>query len=287
MNLNTPEKIIRKELGNQNKSFYNSQTILRDELLKVLERLKEENQGKYSLNNFSKKTGIQKQRLSDFFNGRLTFKKRIVLEKLEPIISKETLKKYLKEVDFESLKTETRPDKSIDIFSIDENGTFYLTDDQRKFSEDPYSFALLLAFDLEDYEPNIEWISKRIGLSKKESKARLDRITDLGLLEKTDGFYRSSGLRPNLIDSKLNKTTHEHFKRLSNLISNQYISEKDDQVRRGKNYFHYMYFNVDPADLDKFESEIKKSILKFQKNQINSNPKQICSLMTSFSQISQ
>ncbi len=271
-----------KERLNKNKSFYNSQTILRDELKKALEQYKNENGGKFSLNDFSKKTGISKPNLSAFFNEKLVFNKKVVLGKLQPHLSKKVLDRYLKEIDFESLKSETRPDKSVDIFSVNEKGEQYLTKAQKEFSEDPYSFAILMAFDLEDYEPNVEWFSKRFYLSKDDIFHRLELLLRVGMIERDGGFYKSTGKRPVSIDRKKNKCIIKHLSRLNDIHDDVFKKELFDGKNESKAYNDSWFFSLDPEDAEGLKNEMRLFIKKFQRKQIKSKPKEIYSLNIRF-----
>ncbi len=278
MNLEPKKDVYTKEKPKNNTSFYNSQTILRDELLNVLNRYKKENRGKFSLNDFSKKVGIAKPSLSAFFNGRHAFKKRVVLKKLKPYISEKVLTRFLKEVDFESLKLETRPDQSVNIFEMDENGIPYLTKDQKEFTSDPLCFALIHLFDLEDFDPSLAWMASRLRLSVEETKSKLELLVRLKLLEKRNRKYISNGARPVVINKIKNRATILHTTKLNQRHTNFLNQQLRTKTKEEKSSFQWWYFSLDPNDIDIFSQEIISFTKKFQRKQIESKPKKIYAL---------
>ncbi len=268
-----------KILKPKNTSYYNSQTILREAIIQAIEKRKKE-KGKCSLGDFSKLTDIPKQHLSEFLNHKREFKKKIVSKKLKSYIPKKTLIKFIKEHDFEksiSFENKPRPDSSVDVFSIDKKGNQYLNKDQEAFTRDPYCYVLLVAFDLENFEPNIDWFIDKIDLKKNEIFKKLELLARLKLIDKKNGFYTSSGRRPNTISYHLNKAFKKFHEGLVKIQLNHISS-------RGLQYiFSEWFFSpIDQNDFDDFMVELKALTRKFHQKQLSSKPKKIYAFNLNF-----
>ncbi len=264
----------------KNVSYYNSQTILRDELLRIFEKRKKSNSQKYSLSKFASELSIPRSSLSEFLSGKLSFKKRIVTDRLKDHISKRILSKFLKEHEFEqkvSFEKLDRPNNSVDIFSIDKNGNQYLNKDQEAFTRDPYCHILLVAFDLEDFHPSIDFFLSKFKLRKKEIIEKLDLMVRLGLIEKTRNFYQASGKRPKSIDYKCNKKGSQFIESLSKIYLNFVNNPKLNFSGVDRNYSHFEWFfsPLNPSDVDDFKDELRALTRRFHQKQLSSKPKKV------------
>ena len=261
-------------------SYYNSQTILRDELERVFEARKKQVNGRYSLSRFAHDLGIPKSSLSEFFNGKLAFKKRVVARRIKPFISEAVYELFLKEHDFEKkidFEEFSRPENTINLYSVDEDGIPYLNEKQERFTEDPYCFIFLVAFDLEDFEPSVAWFVRKFGLSEAETQEKLELLLDLRLLERHGDFYRSMGARPRTIKKKFNHTGPKFIETINRVNQRFLDSEKQSFSGESRNYSYFEWFfsPLNPSDVDQFKKELSALTRKFHQKQLSSKPKRV------------
>ncbi|MEQ1666037.1 MAG: DUF4423 domain-containing protein, partial [Bdellovibrionales bacterium] len=143
----------------------------------------------YSMRAFSKKIGVSQAAISQILAG----KRPITRKSAEKILG--GLNKDPSEI-IEILNSTS--DKNHIYKSIDMD-TYYMIADW-------YYYAILSLAETKDFESSIEWIAKRLGLSKKTTSDAIDRLLRLQLLA---------------LDSKTKKikSTGEQFEALSALAN--------------------------------------------------------------------
>ncbi len=270
---------ITQKTSFSSKACYNSQTLIKDELLKMIKQKKKQNPN-YSLVAFSKELGCTTPYLSSVLRGKRPIRRFAAKKYVKPLVSKTVWNKIEEEFKYESEIVLSRPKKSVKIYS-EKNGEKYLNEDQKVFYSDPICFALLHVFELEDFNPSLKWIASRLRLTVKEAKEKLKLLVRLGLLTKQNDQYMSNGTRPVLMKGNGNHNhVPAHTLKLSALL-NDFIcnqNQKFDGTKRGYSEFNWWYFALDPKDIDDLKREIESFIKKFQRRQLPSASKEVYSL---------
>lgn len=140
----------------------------------------------YSLRAFARDLGISPERLSSVLNGKYG-------------LSVESAKRVAKKLDLAEAQTElfcllvegeharsqaARKMAKEKIESLTKEPTaHFLTLDAFQVIADWYHFAILELTLVSDFQSNLNWISKKLGISKVEAKLAIERLLRLELLE--------------------------------------------------------------------------------------------------------
>lgn len=116
---------------------------------------------------------------------------------------------------------------------------------------DWYCFAILNLADCEGFRWNVKWIAKRLSISAAEVAAGLDRLEQVGLVERKNGRYsvcRDYVLSPDGIPSEAIRNFHRQIlQKASRALDLQKISERE---------ISGVGFAVDPKSLPAIKKEI-------------------------------
>jgi len=116
---------------------------------------------------------------------------------------------------------------------------------------DWYCFAILNLADTEGFRWNPKWIAKRLGISATEVSAALDRLEQVGLVDRKKGKYeicKDYVLSPDGIPSEAIRNFHRQIlQKASRALDLQKITERD---------ISGVGFAVDPKSLPAMKREI-------------------------------
>lgn len=135
----------------------------------------------YSLRDFAKFLNLPPGRLSELMSG----KRRITAKLMEKICTALDAGEKERQALLEAAnqkKGEYKPLKK------------QLTEKQFSVIADWYHFAILSLLQTTDFQSDVSWIAKRLGISTVQCQAAVDRLIDLGLLKyKDEDLIRSYG----------------------------------------------------------------------------------------------
>ena len=157
------------------------QNVLREQLSEIQRK-----NPRYSLRSYAKKVGVHVGALTYIMNG-----KRNVSKDLAERITRRLLLDPQQRSEILGLFPEKRIHRKPGLAQGEVLESRYLAFSaaQFKIAAEWEHFAVLSLMKCEDFEPNVAWISKRLGISPTRSRQVIDRLQELGLIELT-----SSGL---------------------------------------------------------------------------------------------
>lgn len=131
---------------------------------------------RYSLRAFAQHLNIQASLLSRILRGKIPLTEKALNRFCEPLnIGQAEYKAFSREIHDEKVSRGLKdPNEVVREINLDEF----------KFIQDWYHFVILELVTLPDFQPNPEWIAKRINISKVEAQMALKRLMDIGELEK-------------------------------------------------------------------------------------------------------
>ena len=130
---------------------------------------------RYSLRAFAQHLNIQASLLSRILRGKIPLTEKALNRFCEPLnIGQSEYKSFSREIREE--KTSRGQKKSDEVIRE-------IKLDEFKFIQDWYHFVILELTTLPGFQPDPEWISKKINITKSEAQMALKRLIDIGELE--------------------------------------------------------------------------------------------------------
>jgi uncharacterized protein (TIGR02147 family) len=204
---------------------------------------------RYSLRLFAIKLGFSPGRVSEYISGKrpITLKQALkIADRLSYPPDKR--RRFFHCIEFENLLPSEEP---TDIDSAYRK----LSAEAFAVVADWYHFAILSLMDLDNFKASEEWISARLGISKKTAREAIQRLINIGLLEKRRG--QLSKLTPSHATTSDVPST---ALRISHKQTLQQASEALDNVPIHLRDITSITMAVNPMKLN----EAKKLIKKFR-----------------------
>lgn len=245
-----------------------SQQVLRKEIERVLVDC--------TPTEFSRKTGVSLSNLSNFLSGRRVFRRKAATKYFKSILNRKSWSKVSKEF----LLEETLEQPHVEMFSLSSDGEVDMTEDQYQLHIDPLYAAIIMLFELEDFQSSVAWMSKKMSIPKKSISSRLERLVRLGLIEKNGEEYKKTGMRFRLTDNLNNKAMYS--RRLAHFA----LAKKAALLPPSERDFFDITFAGDPENFQRLRNTLRELIKSFDRQQMEARPKKVYTLLTMFFPIS-
>ncbi len=226
-----------------------------------LERRQAKNSS-YSLRSFAKFLEIDAPTLSKILNG-----KKVIGEKLITRLSE---------------KLGSTPNSFLcKECSSEEDFSFHLlTKDQAQYLSHWYYYAILEVIELDDFQYDYKWISKRLNIPYKQAQTAIERMIRLGLIEKRNGCLidKTSGKTTNISSELSSSSRREHQKEILELAIDA-LENTSPYIRDQSS----MTVSINTDDIPKTKALIKqfrRDMSKFLNN--SKNKDQVYNLGISF-----
>lgn len=138
---------------------------------------------RYSLRTFAERLDIPSGRLSELFSRRRRLTKALgdrVATKLA--LSPDERKLFCDLIANSKSKAVEETSKAAPAATVTA-----LQADQFSMIADWYHFAILSLLETDDFQDDVKWIARRLGISTVEARAAITRLERLGVIERTDG----------------------------------------------------------------------------------------------------
>lgn len=140
---------------------------------------------RYSLRAFAKSLNITPGGLSLILSGRRNLTKNTASRIADCLGLSPTIREiFLKNVNRGKLKTE--PHDSNDYYQK-------ISADKYTVIADWHHYAILSLIETKDFEPNLNWIASRLGITTGETKAAIERLKSLGVLDVSSKKWKQIG----------------------------------------------------------------------------------------------
>jgi uncharacterized protein (TIGR02147 family) len=229
-------------------------TILREELEARCER-----NPRYSLRAFARDLGVTSSRLSEVMGGRYGLSREAAHEIAKKLsYNDEECRRFCDLVDAQHARAQK--DRRAAKARLDVNSVDYqqLTLDSFQVISDWYHYAILELTLVQDYEDNIEWMARRLGISPHIVSAAVERLQRLDLLTVQEGVLKASDgftATPSGIPSDALKKFHRQLLEKALIsIDLQNVEERD---------LSHMILAVNSKDIPEAKEEIKTFRRKF------------------------
>lgn len=200
-----------------------------------------------SLRAFAKRIGTPSSALSEFLRGKRNFSLELALKIAENLsLSKNDIKliedKYSQEMATNSI--------NIHPYSKQE---LQLQGDQYELVADPIYYSLLCLLETKNFNPNLKWISQRLGLTTTKIKKGLAVLKRLNLVTESHGNLiptdKSLQTTEDITNASLKKRHVENLESAKNAIYLHDVLERD---------FCFMTMAIDPSKLPKAKKMIRE-----------------------------
>jgi len=173
----------------------NAETQNYREILNEYFLIKKEMNPSYSLRSFARDLDLPSSNLSSVLNGKLGLSKvsaEQITTKLKIVGSeKEKFINLVLASDARSKKEKILARGRLKKHELREKKE--IQEDYFKLISEWYYYTILELVTLEQFESDHEWISKQLGVDKKTVNEAMARLVRLGLINKVDGVYHSTG----------------------------------------------------------------------------------------------
>jgi uncharacterized protein (TIGR02147 family) len=102
--------------------------------------------------------------------------------------------------------------------------------DEFKMISDWHHFAILHLFELKDFEPSVDWISKKLSLPKIEIEQALTRLENVGRIERRGKVWKLNTAfisTPNVPSTAIRHHHHQILTKAAEALEKQSILERD------------------------------------------------------------
>ena len=217
---------------------------------------------RYSLRSFARDLGLSPSRLSDVLKGRYGLSRAAASEIAVKLgLSESERERFCDLVESRhSRNPKQRKEAAARLIESPTPDYRQLTLDGFQVISEWYHYAILELCLVEDFQSDVEWIAKRLGLSTHVAKSAIERLERLDLLEEvrgrlkpTEGFTAS----PNDIPSEAIKKFHRQIlEKAMSAIDFQSVEERD---------LSSVVLAIDKRDLPEAKQAIKKFRRGFDK----------------------
>lgn len=211
----------------------------------------------YSLRSFARDLEIPAPKLSEYLNG----KRRMAKQRIEQVGKKLGLESraldtlICAEEAHYGRSARSRESAKRNLQTMTKSKWRQIELDMFSFVRDWYHMAILELMETADFKPDVAWVAKRLGLSKGQAVAAIDRMEQMGLIEKTPKKWIQKD--PDLettVDIPNSSIAEFHRQILDQ------AQKKLDQIRVERREYCSMVMAFDESQLP----ELKKHIRQFQ-----------------------
>lgn len=210
----------------------------------------------YSLRAFAKKLQMSPSTISEILSGKRPVTNNLYDRICDALIIDPQTRKNLIE------NTVGQDSEELDTFQYEQ-----INMDQYHLIGEWYYFAILSLADTDDFVGEVEFVSKRLGLSKNITAEALQRLERLDLLVRdSNGNLTATGKQFNTSTDIANHSLRKHHHQNLTLASESLEQDKID-----KRDFSFINMAIDPADIPSMKKDIqnfrRSFCKKYEKNQ--------------------
>lgn len=210
---------------------------------------------KYSLRAFARDLDLTPSKLSRLLRGKEGIS-RVKAEALSARLnlSKPETNHFLNLVESEHSRSQTVRARIKEKLAAEQETAFdEISLEKFRVISDWYHFALLELLETEGLKPTVPHLAERLGISQTEAKEAIQRLLDLGLLEKSgSGKWRQTMAQlatPSLPSQVLRKYHHQIIHKLQESLETTPVEERD---------FSAVTFAVSSSQMELARKELKK-----------------------------
>lgn len=258
------QKLLYK-LCMPNQRYMTARKFLLDELM-----LRQKKNPAYSQRAFARDLNILPSRLSEIMGGKVG----ISYVNATKIAKKLSLSPEENDIFLDLVSSEFGRSSAIRMAAASRlknfrQGGYRVRTDEAHLISDWYYFALLGLIELEDFECNISYIAKRLGISEQQSQEALDQLIRMRVIEIKDGKavrpgHSQSFLEDEVPSPSIQKSLRQILQKAEESLENRPCGERKhlhfmfsmrkSQIERFKQFLEELQREIG-LELDTFESE--------------------------------
>ncbi len=209
----------------------------------------------YSLRAFARDLGLFPSHLCDVFNGKQGLSRKTAIRIADTIKLKESEKQlFVTMVDAEHSRNPSQRKRAVERLE-----KLKITETVQKIGADTfnvisdwYHFALLDLMETVEFVPDMDWIAKRLEITKDEASRAVERLVSIGLLEMGAKGWIKTRQFPSVfsdIPSEPIRKYHRALLQKAEISLTTHPMETRD--------FSSMSIPIDPSDLDEIAEDIR------------------------------